>query len=106
MSRTAEDINSFPQTEEARHEAIVNVARYWRIKFPGFEIRTHIPISEICDEPEEKDLRQVWLEQSFDIVALAGSRIALFQIFREDEQETKDLLESIGKIVQEHQQNF
>jgi len=102
------DIDEFPATEKARHEAIVSLQRAWQRKLPSFEVRTHVPVSEICSEPKDKKLKPIWRKESFDVIALAGSkRVAIFQILREDRETTEHLLKSIGRIVREHEQrNF
>jgi len=97
---TPEAIDEFPEIEASRQEAINTLARYWRKKFPGFEVRTSIPLKDIVPEPNEQDLRQVWLEESFDIVAVAGTKIALFQILREDLDQTKRITEAVARIVE------
>jgi len=108
MSRPVKEIIEFPQSEEARHEAIITLQRAWQQKFPSFTIRVKVPISEICSEPDEEDLKAVWREESFDVLALAGNerRVAMFQVFRETEEQTTSLLKSIGKIVREHEAVF
>lgn len=107
MSRTAEKIDQFPQTESNRREAVILLARQWRSLYPGFEIKTSVPVKDICSEPDDEDLKGIWREESFDVLVLAGTRVAVFQILREDPKTTEHLVKAIGRIVREHEQrNF
>jgi len=106
MSRTAK-IDELPETEKARREAVVVMARRWKSLYPGFQIRIFVPVREVCSEPTDESLKGIWREESFDIIALASRRVAAFQVFREDPGTTEHLVKSIGKIVREHEQrNF
>ena len=99
MSRTPEDIDEFPETEAARHEAIINLARYWAKKFPGFEVRTRVPLREVAPEPSEQDLKQTWREEALDVAVIVQNRVAFFQVLREDREQTQTVLEAIARVI-------
>jgi len=99
MSNTPENLDEFPETEAARHEAIINLARYWARKFPGLEVRTRVSLREVAPEPSEQDLRQTWLEETLDVAVIVQNQVAFFQVLREDREQTKKVLEAIARVI-------
>lgn len=96
---TPENIDEFPETEEARQEAIAAVARYWKKKFPYFQVKIRVPLREVASEPDEADLKATWREEVLDVAVIVQGKVGLFQVFREDPEQTKIVLESIARII-------
>ncbi|MBA7496325.1 hypothetical protein ES702_06924 [subsurface metagenome] len=94
-----EIIDSFPETEDARLTAINTLARFWRKKFPEFEVRTRVPLREVALEPDEQELKQTWREEVLDVAVIIHSKVEFFQVLREDPEQTKKVLESISRVI-------